>query len=146
MSRSRIIFPLIAPQNKKYCGSWHLLYRIFCIIPVYCIVFCIPILKTLASKVLLWIRIRIGSGFNCCVDPDSYPDWTKRLDPDPGLQSIRIQNPDLLYCNGAFICSGQNTPPSVCGYRVRYQIWNTGYASTLNYTSKHYGIIIKLYG
>jgi hypothetical protein len=32
-------------------------------------------------EVLLWIRIRIGSGFNDLVDPD--PDWAKMLDPDP---------------------------------------------------------------
>jgi hypothetical protein len=40
-------------------------------------------LKNLSSKVLLWIRIRIwiriGSGFNDCVDPDR----AKLLDPDP---------------------------------------------------------------
>jgi hypothetical protein len=38
--------------------------------------------KNLSSKVLLWIRIRIGSGFNDLVDvdPDPYPDW---INPDP---------------------------------------------------------------
>jgi hypothetical protein len=33
------------------------------------------------NKKVLWIRIRIGSGFDDFVDPD--PDRAKPLDPDP---------------------------------------------------------------
>jgi hypothetical protein len=35
--------------------------------------------KNLTSKVLLWIRVHIGSGFNDFVDPD----WSNMLVPDP---------------------------------------------------------------
>jgi hypothetical protein len=43
---------------------------------------CTQILKKMSSQILVWIRIRIRSGFSDFVDPD----WAKMLDPYPDPQ------------------------------------------------------------
>jgi hypothetical protein len=67
--------------NEEYVSSsdiyvWLLIYKFE------------NLVKKISSKVLFWIRIRIGSGFNDLVDPVPYPDWAKMLSLLP--QSTKI--------------------------------------------------------
>jgi hypothetical protein len=92
----------------------------------------------LSSKVLLWIRIRIGSGFDDFVDTD--PDWAKMLDPDPYRNNPDLyrNNPDsqpwlrfsLVY--GVFWCQLNFVTLSLyagSGSKSRSVTWGYGFGS-----------------